>query len=290
MKNVDPGVSDFKVDGKIVSDGRTKSEILSKKFSSVFTNEDLTTIPAVGTEPKPAIGPLTLTIPGVIKQLQCLKPNKASGPDEIPPWFPKDYALEIDPILTALYQTSIDTGHVPSKWKRANVCGVFKNGEKSDPSNYRPISLTCILSKVLEHIIHSHIMKHLERHAILTDVQHGFGAKRSTVTQLILTIQDMAKTIQENNSVQAAVLDFSKAFDKVTHKCLIYKLHHYGIRRPLSSWIESFLSVYRASKNAYFHLYFPRTIREWNALPAAIVEADSLARFQSGLHDYLDSG
>ena len=159
----------------------------------MFTNEDPTTIPAVGTEPKPAIGPLIVTVPGVIKQLQSLKPNKASGPDEILPWFLKDYAVEIGPILTAIYQTSIDAGHVPSKWKHANVCVVFKNGEKSYPANYRPISLTCISSKVLEHIIHSHIMKHLERHAILTDVQQGFRAKRSTVTQLILTIQ-------ENNS------------------------------------------------------------------------------------------
>ena len=181
LKSVDPGVSDFKVDGKIISDGRVKSENLSKQYSSVFANEGLTTILAVGTEPKPALGPLTLTIPGVIKQLQSLKPNKASGPDEIPPWFLKDYAVEIGPILTALYQTSVDTGHVPSQWKRANVCGVFKDGEKSDPSSYRPISLTCISSNVLEHIIHSHIMKHLERHAILTDVQHGFRAKRSTV-------------------------------------------------------------------------------------------------------------
>ena len=67
MKNVDLGVSDFKVDGKIVSDGRAESEILSQHFSSVFTNEDPTTIPAVGTEPKPAIGPLIVTIPGVMK-------------------------------------------------------------------------------------------------------------------------------------------------------------------------------------------------------------------------------
>ena len=85
MKNVDLGVSDFKVDGKIVSDGRAESETLSQHFSSVFTNEDPTTIPAVGTEPKPAIGPLIVTIPGVMKQLQSLKPIKASGPDEISP-------------------------------------------------------------------------------------------------------------------------------------------------------------------------------------------------------------
>ena len=109
-------------------------------------------------------------------------------------------------------QASVDSGRVPSKWKHANVCSVYKNGGKSNPANYRPISLTCIASKVLEHIIHSHIMKHLEQYSILTDVQHGFRAKRSTVTQLILTIHDMAKTIQDNKSVHAAVLDFSKAF------------------------------------------------------------------------------
>ena len=152
-----------------------------------------------------------MTLPGVIKQLTLLKPNKASGPDQIPPWFLKEYAHEIGPILTAFYQASIDSGIVPSRWKHVNVCGVFKGGQKSNPCNYRPISLTCIASKVLEHIVHSHVMKHLDSHRILTDVQHGFRAKRSTVTQLIRTIYDLAKTIQENRSVHAAILDFSKA-------------------------------------------------------------------------------
>ena len=145
-------------------------------------------------------------------------------------------------MLAAIYQASVDSGRVPSKWKHANVCSVYKNGGKSNPANYRPISLTCIASKVLEHIIHSHIMKHLEQYSILTDVQHGFRAKRSTVTQLILTIHDMAKTIQDNKSVHAAVLDFSKAFDKVPHKRLIIKLQYYGIRGPLLNWFESFLT------------------------------------------------
>lgn len=87
-----------------------------------------------------------------------------------------------------------------------------------DPSHY---SLTYISSKVLEHIIHSHVMKHLEQYAILTDVQHGFRAKRSTVTQLIQTIHAMANTIQANKSVHAAALRFSKALDKVPHERLI---------------------------------------------------------------------
>ena len=119
---------------------------------------------------------------------------------------------------------------------------MHKNGPKSDPANYRPISLTCISSKVLEHIIHSHVMKHLEQHTILTDVQHGFRARRSTVTQLILAIHDMAKTIQDNKWIHAVVLDFSKAFDKVPHKRLIIKLQYYGIRGSLLCWFESFLT------------------------------------------------
>ena len=75
-----------------------KSDLLNKKFSDVYTKENLTSMPAVGDSPKPTLGSLVVTLPGVIKQLTSLKPNKASGPDEIPPWFLKEYAHEIGPI------------------------------------------------------------------------------------------------------------------------------------------------------------------------------------------------
>ena len=124
-------------------------------------------------------------------------------------------------MLADIYQSSVDSGQVPCKWKHPRVCGVHKKGDKSDPANYRPISLTCIASKVPEHIVHSHVMKHLEQHEILTDVQHGFRAKRSRTTQLILSIHDMAKTIQDDKSIHAVILDLTKAFDKVPHARLI---------------------------------------------------------------------
>ena len=79
----------------------------------------------VGKDPKPSIGSLVVSLKGVVKQLSLLKPNKASGPDEIPSWFLKEYAHEIGPTLTALFQASIDAGIVPSRWKHANVCGIF---------------------------------------------------------------------------------------------------------------------------------------------------------------------
>ena len=171
------GVADLEINGKLISDGQTKSEILNKQFSSVFTHENLANIPAVGDNPKPAIRPINISISGVTKQLLSLKANKACGPDSIPSWFLKEYTQDISPMLTDIYQCSIDTGIVPSKWKNANICGIFKKGKTSDPVNYRPISLTCIASKILEHIIHSHVMKHLQQNNVLTDCQHGFRQK-----------------------------------------------------------------------------------------------------------------
>ena len=110
-----------------------------------------------------------------------------------------------------IYQDSIITGTVPLKWRNVNVCAVFKKGKKSDPANYRPISLTCIASKILEHVVHSHVMKHLRVYQILKDCQLGFKAKRSTESQLILTIHDLANSLDNGKSVHAVVVDFAKA-------------------------------------------------------------------------------
>ena len=183
------------------------------------------------------MGPLIISEQGVLKQLSSLNPNKACGPNQIPPWFLKTFAADIASVLTDIFQDSIDSGTVPHRWKEANVCAVFKKEKKSDPAYYRPISLTCVASKILEHIVHSFIMKNLNDHNILTDCQHGFRAEM----QLILTLHDMAKAIQ-SSSIHAVVLDFAKAFDKVPHRRLLRKLQHYGIQGPLLNWLESFLT------------------------------------------------
>ena len=99
-------------------------------------------------------------------------------------------ALEITPAITYLFNKSLELGRVPKDWLDAHIVPVFKKGDKNTPSNYRPVSLACILCKILKHIIQSSIMKHLDTHKILTDSQHGFRAKRSCETQLILTLED----------------------------------------------------------------------------------------------------
>ena len=144
--------------------------------------------------------------------------------------------------MTLIFQASLQQGKVPDDWKQTNVTPIFKKGDRSSAANYRPISLTSVCSKILEHIIHSQIMRHLAAHQILSDQQHGFRKKRSCESQLILTIQGLASSMKESEQVDAVLLDFSKAFDKVGHRRLAIKLDHYGIRDNLLQWIKSFLA------------------------------------------------
>jgi len=132
-------------------------------------------------------------------------------------------------------------GIVPKDWRTVSILLVFKKGDKSNAANYRPVSLTAICCKMQEHIICSNIMDPLSTYQILSDCQYGFRARRSCETQLITAIQDLAKNLSEEKQIDAILLDFSKAFDKVPHQRLLLKLKHYGIRDNTLQWIQHFL-------------------------------------------------
>ncbi|MCG7874753.1 MAG: hypothetical protein JAY78_00305 [Candidatus Thiodiazotropha taylori] len=236
------GVSPLKKDGIAYSDPKVKATVLNEQFSSVFTEETSTDLPTMGESQYPDVHTFTIDQAGVQKLMQGLNPHKAEGPDRIPTRFLKEFATELSPALTLIFQASLQQGEVPGDWKQANVVPIFKKGDRSSAANYRPISLTSVCSKILEHIIHSQIMRHLDTYHILSDQQHGFRKKRSCESQLILTLQDLASALEENEQVDAVLLDFSKAFDKVSHQRLGIKLDHYGIRGKLLQWIKSFLA------------------------------------------------
>ena len=108
--------------------------------------------------------------------------------------------------------------------------------------NYCPISLTSVICKTMEHVIVSQLMKHLESNCILLDNQFGFRQHHSCESQLLVTIDDVTRAINNKLQVDAAMLDFAKAFDKVAHQRLLHKLEYYGIRGKLLKWLESFLN------------------------------------------------
>ena len=151
------------------------------------------------------------------KRLEDLKINKASGPDDIPCRILKELAQELAPVLTAFFRQSLERGELLDDWKKAQITPIFKKGNVHLPENYRPVSLTCVCCKLLEHIVCHHVRGHLDEYNILSEFQHGFRAGRSCETQLLTTIHDFMLNWDKNNQVDTAVLDFAKAFDTVPH-------------------------------------------------------------------------
>ena len=184
---------------------------------------------------------ICISTEGIDKLLRNLHPDKAAGPDELKPLLYKELHAEIAPILQVIFSSSLRSGTVPEDWTKARVTPIYKKGDKSSAANYRPISLTCIACKIQEHIVTSHLVKHLNVNNILYDLQHGFREKRSCETQLVMLIEDLSRNLQSGKQTHVVLLDFSKAFDKVNHQKLLYKLHLYGVRGQTLSWIKAFL-------------------------------------------------
>ena len=187
------------------------------------------------------MNPIQIGIEGVQAQLQRLNPYKATGPDNISPRVLKEMADVLAAPLTALFQNSLDKSEVPDDWRKARVTPLYKKGDKYLPSNYRPISLTCVICKVMEHIVTSQMARFLEEKGKLSKFQHGFRKHRSCESQLTELVCDISCELDKGKEVDAVFLDFSKAFDKVNHAKLLQKLNTIGVNSQVTKWVRSLL-------------------------------------------------
>lgn len=155
----------------------------------------------------------------------------------------KKTASSIYPVLTNLFNHSIQSGQVPTAWKCSSVVPIPKGIEDlSSPKNYRPISLLSIISKILERLIHSKVLKHLQDSNILSNSQWGFSAGKSTVGALLAATNDWLDILERGMDIGAVFFDITKAFDSVPHRLLIKKLHDSGLNEYLLKWIVSYLT------------------------------------------------
>lgn len=218
--------------------------LLRQQFDSVFIKDY---------EPSPSLPRLTTSIcteenvlslinlPDIRRKLEALKIGKSIGCDGIHPHVLKHCAIGFAYPITLLFQKSLTSASVPTMWKLANVTAIFKKGSRLVPANYRPVSLTSILCKELEKLVKIAIIDHLNSNNLLSHAQHGFVKKKSCVTNLLEELDVITLALARGQGIILVLLDFAKAFDKVSHIKLVAKLEAYGISGKLKEWIKDFL-------------------------------------------------
>ena len=221
-----------------------KADTFSKQFSSVFTTEpDSDDMPYFEERIyEEALSTINITEDIVMGKLKNIKQNKSPGPDNIHPRVLFEIRESISKFITIIFSTSLRSKTLPMEWKHARVSAIYKKNNKTIPLNYRPVSLTCILCKIMESIIRDHIVIHMVKNNLFSPKQFGFIAGRSTTLQLLHVIEIWSQILDQGGNIDSIYCDFMKAFDKVPHKRLVYKVSKYGIKGDVIGWIDSFLS------------------------------------------------
>lgn len=237
-KDAIPDVID---DNNYGDDYKGKAEQFNSYFESVFIQSTPQASGVQATHNFSQMSEITFSEEGIANLLQKVNVKSAPGPDNISNYVIKNCAVSLAPFLAILFQKSFDSGTLPNDWKTANVVPIFKSGDNTKTRNYRPISLTSVSCKALEHIIYSNLMAHLQENNFFSPTQHGFRRGLSCDTQLVEFSHDIALSFNNGKQVDCIFLDFQKAFDSVAHNLLLIKLSALNIPTVLLHWIEAYL-------------------------------------------------
>jgi len=229
------------VNGQLVFEPKKQADILNRYFGSVFGSDSKVNIVSDARD-EDDLQIVYFNPEDIKKKVLHMKSRSSPGPDKITPIVLKECIDVLKLPLSILFNMSIQEGVVPEDWRIANVTPIFKKGQKCEPSNYRPISLTSHVGKLMERIISDKIKKHLQDHSLLNEAQHGFRQKRSTTTNLLAFWNSVTENLDKNHPVDVIYLDFSKAFDRVSHQLLSQKLGRFKMGGKLTIWIRNWLS------------------------------------------------
>ena len=222
-----------------ISDYEKACEFLTY-FSSVFV-KDNNVLPDFPIQCNDSLQTFTCSVQDILKTVRKLKSNSAPGPDGITAYFFKSVLANIVNPLCTLFNKSLSGGCLPNDWKIAYITPIFKKGDAQYTSQYRPISLTSVLCKILERIIRDQLLDYINKNDILPKEQHGFRPKKSTLSNLIECLNDWTLNFDNGICTNVIYLDYAKCFDSVCHSKLLYKLKKYGISGLALDWISNFL-------------------------------------------------
>ena len=220
-----------------------KVNCLNEYFTSISTiSEEQPVLPILNPKTEAKLDQIVITEQEVIDMLETLNIHKASGPDGISNRMMKLVAKSLAKPLVSLYNRLLNQNHFPKIYKYSHVIPLFKKGERFLPSNYRPVALLSNLGKGMERIIFKRIFNFLSDNNLLYKYQSGFVPGHSTTHQLIDIYHHICQAFDHNQFSCMVFLDISKAFDRVWHAGLLYKLEQHGISGDLLRWISSYLS------------------------------------------------
>ncbi|CAH8451171.1 unnamed protein product [Dicrocoelium dendriticum] len=229
-------------DGSQAVEARDKAEMLLRVFQNLHRSDNGCAAPS---QPHCVssyiMQDIVLTAQEVFTVMTNLNPFKSAGPDDVHPAIVKPLADILQHPVLELFNLSLQECKLPRDWKEAAIVAIHKGGSKSEPLNYRPISLTCVLLKCLEKLIRNRICEHLAEHSLLRAEQHGFIKKKSCLTNLLCFLDEITRCLDDGIPVEVCYLDFSKAFDSVNHRFLLEKLAWFGVHPRLLSWVSEFL-------------------------------------------------
>ncbi len=233
----------IKTDQTFATSDQEKANTLNDYFISISSVDDSEAVlPNITLKTNNTLSNIHITEQEIRDVLSNLVTNKASGPDEISHRMLKETRMTISEPLQILFSRSLSSGNYPNIWKIANVMPVFKKGDSSMPSNYRPISLISCVGKVMERVIFKHIYNYLHTNNLIYKYQSGFLPGHSTVFQLIDIYNQICKAFDEKKSTCIVFCDISKAFDRVWHRGLLHKIRQYGITGNLNNWLSNYLT------------------------------------------------
>ena len=237
------GISKLEVDDLEYIKAADMAEVMNDSFQKVFTLEDDFNDQEEISMEGSTLNEIEVSVDEVKKMLNDLDVRKAHGPDGVSNWVLKECSNELSTRIHSIIDCSLKEGKFPADWKKANIVPIYKGGKREDPMNYRPVSLTSVVAKICERAVKDKWMEYLETNTVLSDKQFGFRKGRSTTNNLISFYSRVIDIIQERDGwADCIYLDLKKAFDKVPHKRLVWKLRKEGgVGGKLLAWMEDFL-------------------------------------------------
>ena len=226
-----------------VTDDKSKANLLNDQFVKVTdVGDENRVFPEQFPRAEARLDTIEITAADVVEAINSIQCSKAPGPDSITPFILKNIASSISKPLSLLFNFSLSSSKFPDLLKSSTVIPIFKKGVRSDPKNYRPISLTSIISKVFEKAVLKYLLPYLLTNNLITDKQAGFLPKHSTSHQLVEICDSISSNLKHGLATTIVFADISRAFDRLSHRGIYCKLTQYGFSPSIRDWIHSFLT------------------------------------------------